>query len=194
MLKTAFLVLFTLVIAIGGGAASVWYALDARAGVGAVTIGGWTAYPDMGTPDSDPYSKARVAREGVLALGPAEGLTFTAQRDSSGQRLRRQCNYRIEGDVPSARFWTLHASDDAGAVIGSDKPRPAALHSYNAIRAADNSISVAVGPHPAPGNWLALSGSGPMSFVLTLYDTTIATSTELDDIALPQLRKVGCDA
>lgn len=194
MLKTALLVLFTLVIAIGGGAASVWYVLDAQKGVGAVTIGSWTAYPDMGTPGADPYSKARVAREGVLALGRAEGLTFTAQRDSSGQRLRRQCSYRIEGEVPSARFWTLHASDDAGAVIGSDKPRPAALHSYNAIRTTDNSISVAVGRHPAPGNWLALSGSGPMSFVLTLYDTTIATSTDLDDIALPQVRKVGCDA
>ena len=100
MLKTAFFTLLSLAIAIGGGGGSVWYALQAQSGVGAISIGQWTAFPEIGTPDADPYSKARVAREGVLALGKAEGLSFIAERDAAGDELQRQCDYRIEGSFP----------------------------------------------------------------------------------------------
>lgn len=193
MLKTALHILTVLCIAIGGGAASVWYALKAREGVGAVTIGGWTAFPNTGTPEADPYSKARVAREGVLALGRAEGLVFEAQRDSGGDQLLAECDYTVEGAVPSARFWTFYATDAADGVIKSGKPRAAALHSYQLLRMRDDSVAIAVGPHPSPGNWLALAGAGPMSLVLTFYDTPIASSTGVSDISLPQILKVGCD-
>jgi hypothetical protein len=194
MLKTAFLTLVVLSVSIGGGAASVWYALQAQEGVGAVTIGGWTAFPDIGTPEADPYSKARVAREVVLSLGRAEGLSFTAQRDSTGEPLRQECQYRIEGTVPSARFWTIHPADQTGTPIGSGRRRAVALHSYELLRAADDSVAISIGPRPDPGNWLPLSGSGPVSFVLTLYDTPVASSTGVSDVELPQILKVDCDA
>ena len=194
MLKSVFLMIVVLGLAVGGGAASVWYALNAQEGVGAVTLGGWTTFPDIGTPDADPYSKARIARDGRLALGRAEGLAFTAQRDAGGDPLLRQCAYRIEGSVPTARFWTLHAARADGSPIATDGVRAVALDSYDAVRNPDSSISVTIGPRPAPGNWLALSGSGPMLFVLTLYDTTIATSTEVAGVELPQILKAGCGA
>src|SRR5262245_13147218 len=100
MFRTVLLTLATLAIAIGGGAGSVWYALNAQEGVGAVTIGSWTAYPDMGAPDADPYSKARQARLGLLPLGRAEGLAFIATRDAAGAPLSTQCSYLIEGSTP----------------------------------------------------------------------------------------------
>ena len=104
MLRTVILTLAMLAIAIGGGAASVWYTLQAQEGIGAVTIGNWTAYPNMGAPDADPYSKARAAREGVLALGRAEGLAFFSNRDSTGATLSRKCSYLVEGATPPARI------------------------------------------------------------------------------------------
>jgi hypothetical protein len=194
MLKTAFLIFVTLAIALLGGGASVWYALKANESLGAVTIGEWTAFPYVGTADADPYSRARVARDGLLALGRAEGLAFTATRDAEGEPLRRECTYSIEGPVPSARFWTLYAADPSGSVIGSGTKRPGALNSYQLIRLADNSVSISAGAHASPGNWLALSGSGPMSFVLTFFDTPIASSTGASDVVLPSIVKAGCDA
>jgi len=194
MLKTAFVIFVVLCISIVGGGASVWYTLKANERVGAVTIGEWTAFPYIGTPDADPYSKARVAREGLLALGRAEGLSFSANSDATGEALRRECAYRIEGPVPSARFWTLYAIDTAGGVIRAGERRPGALHSNQLIRRIDNSVSIAAGAHPAPGNWLALSGAGPMTFVLTFFDTPIASSTGAADIVLPSIIKAGCDA
>lgn len=194
MLKTALLIAFTLAVAIGGGAASVWYALQAREGVGAVTIGGWTAYPENGTPESDPYSRARVAREGLLALGRAEGLAFVAQRDSNGDGLRRNCRYTIEGTVPPARFWTLYAADEAMAAIATGTRRANALNSFQLLHQPDSSLAISISSRPSPGNWLRVTGAGPMYFVLTLYDTPIASSTGVADVELPQILKAGCDA
>jgi len=194
MLKTAFLTFVVLCISIVGGGASVWYALKANESVGAVTIGEWTAFPSLGTPDADPYSKARVSREGLLALGRAEGLSFSAGHDSAGDALRRECSYRIEGAVPSARFWTLYAADAAGNVVRGGKRRPGALHSYQILHLPDNTVSIAAGAHPAPGNWLALSGEGPMTLVLTFFDTPIASSTGASDVTLPSIVRVACDA
>lgn len=190
----ALLTLIALAIAIGGGAASVWYALHIQKGAGAIAIGAWTAFPDIGTPEADPYTNARVAREGVLALGRAEGLAFVAARDSAGQPLLRQCSYRIEGNFPVARFWTLYAADRSLDFIRTGKARPAALQSFQVLRLRDNSALVSASGHPAPGNWLMTAGKGPMYFVLTFYDTPIASSTGLPGIELPRIVRGGCDA
>lgn len=194
MLKTAILTLVVLSISIVGGGASVWYALKANEGMGAVRIGQWTAFPSLGTADADPYSKARVAREGILALGRAEGLTFTAERDANGEVLLRQCSYEIEGPFPPARFWTLYASDSSGKVVPGGEQRLGAIHSYQFIRFTENSNLISAGRHPAPGNWLALSGTGPMKFLLTFFDTPIASGTGAADVLLPTITRTGCDA
>lgn len=193
MLKTAFLTLLTLTIAIGGGTASLWYVLSTKDRIGAVTIGGWTAFPDIGTPNANPYSKARVARQGSLSLGRAEGLAFTAERDAGGALLRRECSYRIEGSTLPARFWTLHAADRAGRVVQARDGRASALQSLELLRQPDNTFAIAVDSRPAPGNWLAVSGSGAMRLVLTLYDTPIVGSTGIAEVELPLVIEAGCD-
>ena len=45
----------------------------------------------------------------------------------------------------------------------------------------------------AAGNWLPLDGTGPMTLVLTLYDTPVASNENIGEIPLPQVLKVGCD-
>jgi hypothetical protein len=194
MLKNVLLTLFAIAIAVGLGGGSVWYALDARSGVGAIRIGPWTAFPDIGTPDADPYTQARTAREGVLSLGRAEGLTFVADTDSGGAPLRRECAYSIDGGFPTARFFTLYAADASLDPIDTGKPRRAALQSYQILRRPDDTALISTGGHPLPGNWLAVTGTGPLYFVLNFYDTPIASSTGLSDVKLPAIRKAGCNA
>lgn len=194
MLKNSLLILLSLIVAIGGGAGSVWYALAEQHAVGSVNIGAWETFPDIGTPDADPYSRARIARAGVLTLGRAEGLSFVARRDSGGNALRRECRYAIEGRFPAARFWTLYAGDTDLYPLDANSPRTAALHSNEMLRFADNSITLSVGMSPSPGNWLPVSGTGPLALVLTLYDTPIAGDVGGSDIQLPQVLSVGCDA
>ena len=194
MFRTLFLTLFVLLVAVGGGAGSVWVALNASEGIGAVNIGVWTAFPDVGTPEADTYSKARFAREGGLSLGRAEGIAFSAQRDTAGDPLQRECTYTIEGALPSARFWTLYAADSQRIVLPPTIRRVPALHSTEMLRTVDGAIRITIGRRPAPGNWLGITGEGPMQLVLTLYDTPAATAARVMEIELPQVLKVGCDA
>jgi hypothetical protein len=193
MLRTVLFTAIVLALAIGGGAGSVWMALNASEGIGAVQIGDWTAFPDVGTPHADTYSKARFAREGGLSLGRAEGIAFVAPRDSSGALLRRECSYTIEGSIPSSRFWTLYAADSDRLVLPPVIRRVPALHSYEMLRTSDGAIRITIGPEPAPGNWLGVTGTGTMQLVLTLYDTPAATAARVFEIELPQVLRVGCN-
>lgn len=194
MLRTILLTFVTLALAVGGGGASVWLALNAAHGVGSVTVGQWTTFPDAGTPDADPYSRARFAREGGLALGRAEGIVFVASEDSAGAPIRRQCRYRISGSVPAARFWTLYAADaDARTPLPATGRRQPALHSRMLLHEEEGTFAITVGRDPAPGNWLTVSGSGPMRLVLSLFDTPVSTSGDVSDVEVPEIRRTACD-
>ncbi|WEX07741.1 DUF1214 domain-containing protein [Chelativorans sp. AA-79] len=194
MLKTPLLTLLVLVIAIGGGAGSLSAFLETASPVGAVGAGPWTAFPDAGTPQADPYSRARFAREGGIPLGRSEGIVFTAVRDSAGQALSRDCTYRVQGPVPGARLWTLHATDATGKPLPPLGRRISALHSQMILRRPDQPLTITVSPHPEPDNWLAVTGAGAMHLVLTLLDTPVSAGLQLTELALPQIVRVGCDA
>lgn len=193
MLKTAFLTLVTLGISIAGGAWSVRLTLDATHAIGSVTVGEWTAFPQAGAPDADPYSRARFAREGRLSLGQAEGEVFMARQDRSGAPLRRDCTYRVAGAAPPARLWTVHAADATGRVLPKVGRIMPTLQSRSLLRAADGSVVIAVTRHPSPGNWLPVSGTGPMTLVLTLFDSPVSNGREVADIDLPRVERRGCD-
>ncbi len=192
MFRTVIPIVVSLCIAIGGGAWSVRYALDHGFGIDMMHVGAWTASPDLGTPEASPYAKAVVARRGELPLGRAEGLTFRADRDSADALLRRDCTYRIAGNTPSNRFWTLYAADSMMTPLPGIDNRSAALQSTTLLREADGSFVVTVSTLPTPGNWLPVAGTGRMILILTLYDTPVASSMEISRVILPRVLKTGC--
>jgi hypothetical protein len=112
MLKSLLLIVLALAIALGGGAGSVWLMMEEVEDFGALSIGEWSVNPTEGTPQADPYAKARFAREGKLSLGAAEGAQFVAARDTTGQPLRGACDYVVTGSVPASRFWTMQLAAD----------------------------------------------------------------------------------
>lgn len=192
MLRTIVLTALFLAMSLGGGIASVWYALNTNRSFGAISYGVWIAYPDAGTPDADPYSTARRARDAELSLGQAEGLPFYAKTDSEGRTLSGLCNYRLDGNVPAARFWTLHAADLALNPIEAPPLRNSALHSRQLLRAADNAFTIRMGPDAAAGNWISVSSSSAVVFVLTLYDTPIATTVTSEGSDFPAIVRMNC--
>lgn len=193
MLKFIAMTIVTLTIAIGGGAGSMWLAMESEFGFGLVRIGEWVSAPARGTPKADPYARARFSREADLALGEAEGIVFSARRDAAGEPLLLECQYRVAGGLPPARFWTLHARDEAGRVIKVAGDRPAGLHSLSMLRESDSTVVTTVARHAAPGNWLAVEGQGPLTLVLTLYDTATASNARIAEVDLPRIIRTGCD-
>ena len=184
--------LLALAIGIPAGAALSWNAVRTERSFGSVTIGSWTAWPGQGSPEADPYLRARVAAEAIVPLGVAEGIEFEANGDANRRPLERRCNYRLEGPMPQARFWTLSAMDDAGRVIGAAEGQHATAHSSSLLREPDGTAPVSLGPRPAPGNWLPVTGTGPLTLKLRLYDAASAGDLALLEPIMPRITLVSC--
>ncbi|GLQ55046.1 DUF1214 domain-containing protein [Devosia nitrariae] len=183
------LMMFAVALAVGFGLS--YYALTDGRYFGILQSGPWTAWPDAGSPAPNPYTRAHAVRAGTLPLGQAEGLQFTATTDSTGEPLIRSCGYRLDGHTPVATFWTLVAIDAGGRNVA--RPGTAlAMRSRDIARPEDGAIRVHVGTRLMPGNWLELTGRGPFSLVLTLYDTVASSGFGADVDAMPAIVREGC--
>ncbi len=183
-----------LVLAIGiiiGGTTAQW-AVNTDSGFGSIKIGSWTSWPLAGSVDGDPYTKARVAKDGTVPLGAAEGLAFYLAVDQYGKQLKRECQYIIAGATPPARMWTLSAQDKDKQVIRALPGGSNTIFSQSILRAQDGTFAVSIGSKPAPGNWMGLSGSGRMRLVLRLYDTPITGSAGLVEPVMPIVVNKDC--
>src|SRR5690606_12247799 len=99
-------------VALSVGFGLSYYALTDGRLFGAVQLGPWTTWPDIGSPSPNPYTRGHITREAALQMGRSEGLVFVATSDSAGAPLDRACSYRVDGHVPVSTFWTLVAVDE----------------------------------------------------------------------------------
>ena len=96
------------------GGASAWAALTF--GVSAlqqrITAPGRSIAPQARTA-AGPYTRAIIARYGLLALSSREALYFNLDRDEHGQPLSESCIYDLTGNALATRWWsvTLYAGD-----------------------------------------------------------------------------------
>jgi hypothetical protein len=180
-------------VALAVGFGLSYFTLTEGRQFGALRVGPWSAWPMVGSPSPDPYTRAYLAREGTLLLGVCVGLGLFAETDSAGAPLDRGCTYRIEGTTPVASFWTLRAV----GVDGRDIARPdgrQALQSRQVARANDGSLVLYVSKALAPYNWLEITGAGPFQLVLTLYDPSNLSGSGIAVDTLPAILKEGCAA
>lgn len=186
------LVMIAVGIALYLGGWSARWAVEHSSEIGTVVVGQWQATPFAGAPDADPYSKARLAMLGNLTLGIGEGIQFRSDSDGAGRPLRRECTYVIEGTTPPARIFTLAAYLPEGQLLRPSAGRPGWLTSNNLMRQDDNSFEITVGSRARSGNWLATSGSGRMTLVLSLYDTPASAASGASSLSLPTVRRESC--
>ncbi len=181
-----------LAIALVLGFGLSWYALTDGKLFGTVEIGPWTAWRDVGRPAPDPYTRAFIVRSGGLELGAGEGLQFVANTDDSGRPLSRDCTYLVSGRTPTAKFWTLVAvAPDTGALLARPDGPPAMV-STRLARRADGGIQIHVGKQLRPLNWYELTGTGPYSLMLTLYDSSSPTGATPGSFELPTIQRERC--
>jgi hypothetical protein len=178
-------------LALALGLWTAWLAVRSPAPIDAITLGAWQAWPNAGTPGVDPYSRARLARTGEIPLGSGEGLMLLAQTDDRGAPLTSNCDYRIAGQTPPARLWTLSIEDGLGRVA-EEKGEAAAIGSDVLLRAADGAFEISLSRRPKPGNWLSPGNVRRFRILIRLYDTTARTTTALTTLAMPRIVRERC--
>ncbi|WP_273720462.1 MULTISPECIES: DUF1214 domain-containing protein [unclassified Bartonella] len=181
---------FIFAFAILCGTLSVDYVLNSFHHFGLFRIGKWSAYPQMGTANMDPYTRARTAKQGIVSLGRTEGLVFQIWKDNYGRPLRPYCHYLLKGDIPDARLFTLYTADKSLKPYTSSKDIPFELYTNNITYERDGSLRIHISQTPQTGNWLATVGQKEFGLILTLYDTSTISATALQKLKMPSVEQI----
>jgi len=169
------------------GAASAWGALEfGRAGF-ADRIGQWSYSRAAGARSADPYTRAIIARDGLLALNAREARYFSLERDENGAPLRESCIYELMGADLAARWWsvTLYASDN---FLAQNQDHAESVDSTR-LRGAWRARVAPVRGEAA--NWLSSRSAG-RGFVLMLRVYNADDGWRPSEAALPTLTTVSC--
>ena len=163
----------------------MWVALP-----GWVENGPWRTDLAAGDPRGDPYTRARVALHGFLALNSRETVYYTATHDSEGHRLDGRCVYQISGHDPDARWWSITAYGGDEFLIPNLANRYSVSRTTVA-REPGEAFLVQVGGPNDGANWIALA-PGRFSLSLRLYNPGPRVVFDPAHIVLPTLKRVSC--
>lgn len=159
---------------------------------GDVDVGGWRSDFAVGSRAADPYTRARVARHGLLALAKSEAVYFTRARDDAGDPLREACTYRLSGGPMPAQWWSVTLYDGQSLLpANSDN----AL-SIDAERAGRGEWSAIIAPRRPAGEalWISSRGAGTFDLTLRLYVPRPELLTRPDAaLEAPRIARLSCE-
>lgn len=179
-----------LVAGIALGLFATWATVIRGGWAGAVSDGPWQTSLATGSVKSGPYTRAKVAMHGLLALNRSETIYYTAAADSSGASLDGACTYDIVGRDPDARWWSITAYGADDFLI----PNPVDRYSISknsVLRAADGTFSATVGSAAHVQNWIP-TARAPFSLTLRLYNPGASVQSESASASLPVIVKDSC--
>jgi len=137
------------------------------------------------------YPRAPIAFDALLALGRDETMYFVATRDEAGHPLRSQCNYRITGVPPQARWWSVTAYADDLFLFDA----PNGHYSLNGSTAkldAAGAFSLSTGPTEQAGlYWLPTPGNRGLILTLRLYNPAPALQAAPQSLVAPAVQQIG---
>lgn len=194
LLRKALLSLAVIVaLALGGGLATAWYMIEAGSRLSTRSFGPWLTWSTAGRLDADPYTRAHIARNGLLPLSSTLELTFRAKTDSSGGRLTSACDYTVLMEDFEPAWWTLAVFDGQGRLIANAAERYG-FNSSTVMREADGRTVITLARDARPGNWLPSGRSARIVLVLTVQDAAWASAIHEGSAAkaLPEIVRAGC--
>lgn len=180
------------VIGVALGLASAWAVLRPSAVTG-TAAGPWRASLLAGSPDADPWTRARVAIGGLLALSREETMYYLAAHDTAGRPLHARCAYRVDGVPPAARWWSVTAYADDHFLF--DAPgRRFSVNGETARLDARGRFAFATGPAaPADASldWLPTPGDRGLRLVLRVYNPEAALQAAPASLDPPRIEPIG---
>jgi hypothetical protein len=178
--------------AVAVGLGSAYWVLKKAAWMNpSVEVGAWRANMHAGSLDAGMYTRATVAVNALLALGRDETMYFVATRDDAGHSLQSQCNYRISGTPPAARWWSITAYADDMFLFDAPNGKYSLNGSTATLNAAGD-FSFTTGP-VAQGDsyWLPTPGRRGLLLTLRLYNPEPALQAAPQALQAPSIQRIG---
>jgi len=189
-MRRAFWISTAMLSGVAIGVFATWLTVVRGAMPGGIANGPWRTSLAVASAAGDPYTRARVAIHGLLALNRRETIYYTAVRSEDGSRLDGSCTYEIAGRDPDARWWSITAYGADDFLIPNQWNRYSVSKTSVARDHAGTFIARAGGPESGT-NWIPLA-PGPFSLTLRLYNPGPDVVREPGDVPLPSIRKVSC--
>ena len=157
-----------------------------------VDVDGWRGDFAIGTSQADPYTRARIARHGLLALARSEAVYLTRAVDDAGQPLREACTYRVSGGPMPAGWWSITLYDAQSFLPPNDD----GATSFDATEAGDGNWNAIVSPTPPADRtrWISSRNAGPFDLTLRLYmpDPALIAAPE-STLTAPSIARLSCE-
>ncbi len=159
-------------VGVGLGGLSAYFSIE-QSGAEQVADGSAWFKRELSPGSEDGYLvRAHFMLGGRLPPPPGQLTELSADTDDEGRPLRTQCVYRLAGQGPLPRWWSVSVAD-AGAMAES---RQRALDSDLVIRKANGETQIEVSSQPQPGNWLRLPPSSRFSLLYTALPSPLLQS------------------
>jgi len=161
---------------------------------GNVEIAGWRSDFAIGSEAADPYTRARVARHGLLALGKSEAVYFTKTTDKDGQKLRGACTYTVSGGPMPAGWWSITLYD-GNSLLPMNDDAALSADATNVTQGEEGRWSALIGPQrPQDGaDWISNRGADSFDLTLRLYMPSDALLTDPQaTLTPPVIERLSC--
>lgn len=188
------------ILGLGAGAGAAFLAAGmAGPGLrlgGGVDAGGWLSDWTIGSPAANPWTRARVARHGLLALSREEAVYFTRNTDDTGRRLSDACTYRVTGIALPALWWSVTLYDETSFLPrNTDGALSYDRTAADTARRSDAWSFLIAPQRPDIGEpWVSSRNAGSFDLTLRLYKP----SPELIDapernLPPPSITRLSCE-
>jgi len=171
------------------GLASAWAALQFGGATFTEQYGRWHYTRAAGSTAADPYTRAIIARSGLLALSAREAVYFSLYEDEQGRPLSESCVYEINGRPLDARWWSLTLyADDNYLAQNTDS-----AHSVDASRAGNEAPwKIRISPVRGDAQYWLSSREARRGFVVMLRVYNPQRDFRPSEQTLPVLSTISC--
>ena len=139
--------------------------------VDGINVDGWKSDWAIGSSAADPYTRAMVARRGLLALAKEEAVYFTTVTDSGGEPLRESCRYELTGGNYPGDWWSITLYDQKSRLPMNDD-NALSIDATSAEGVPWRSVIAAT--RPTTGHWISSKNGGAFDLTLRIYKPTEA--------------------
>ncbi|MEM6586371.1 MAG: DUF1214 domain-containing protein, partial [Pseudomonadota bacterium] len=162
---------------------------------GDVELTGWRSEFASGSEAADPYTRARVARHGLLALAKSEAVYFTRTTDDEGRSLTEECAYRLTvGELPAGWWSVTLYNGESYLPDNTDEALSVNATQARGDGASNGDFTATIAPQrPEQGAWISSRNAGGFDLTLRLYmpDQALLDNPQ-GTLKTPSVERVAC--